>query len=51
MYNAKSSKRYLTTIALVLLFAIVGSLGAVLLRTAKVAEANASIIDLRRSLP
>jgi hypothetical protein len=51
IYNPKSSKRYLTTIALVLLFAIIGSLGAVLLRTAKVAEASAAIVDLRRSLP
>jgi len=50
-YNSKSSRRHLTTIALVLLFAIVGSLGAVLLRTARVAEASAAIVDLRRSLP
>lgn len=50
-YNSKSSRRHLTTIALVLLFAIVGSLGAVLLRTANVAEASAAVVDLRRSLP
>ena len=41
--------RWIATAVLVL--AIVGSLGAILLRSGTAAEADASIVDLRKSLP
>ena len=47
----KSSKRHLTAAVVVLVLAIIGSLGAILLRSGAAAQADASIVDLRKSLP
>ena len=51
IYESSSSKRYFLTAVVVLVLAIIGSLGAILLRSGAAAEADASIVDLRRSLP
>jgi hypothetical protein len=52
IYESSSPKRHLTAAAVaVLILAIVGSLGAILLRSGTAAEADASIVDLRKSLP
>lgn len=51
VHNSSSSKRYLTTTVVVLILAIVGSLGAILVRSGAAAQGDASIVDLRRSLP
>ena len=47
----ESSKRHLTAAAVVLVLAIIGSLGAILLRSGAAAQADASIVEMRRSLP
>jgi hypothetical protein len=47
----KSSKRHLTAAVVVLVLAIIGSLGAILLRSGAAAQADASIVELRKSLP
>lgn len=49
--KSSSSKRHLTTAVVVLALAIVGSLGAILLRSSAVARADATVFDLKRSLP
>ena len=48
--KSPSSKRHLTTAVVVLALAIVGSLGAILLRTSAAARADSIIVDLNRSL-
>jgi hypothetical protein len=45
-----SSRRYLTTAVAVLAFAIVGALSAILIRSGAPAQADVSIMDLRKSL-
>lgn len=49
--KSSSSKRHLTTAVIVLALAIVGSLGAILLRSSAVARADSMVVDLRKSLP
>jgi len=49
--SSSSSRRYLTIAVVVLVIAIVGSLGAIILRSGAATEADASIVELRRSLP
>jgi hypothetical protein len=49
--KSSSSKRHLTTTVVVLALAIVGSLGAILLRTSAVARADSIVVELKRSLP
>jgi hypothetical protein len=51
VHNSPASKRYLTTTVIVLVLGIIGSLGAILLRSDAAAQADAAIVDLRRSLP
>jgi hypothetical protein len=49
--SSSASKRHLTIAVVVLVLAIIGSLGAILLRSGTAAQADASIVDLRKSLP
>lgn len=49
--KSSTSKRHLTTAVVVLTLAIVGSLGAILLRTSAAARADSIVVELKRSLP
>ena len=49
--SSSSSARYLTTAVVALVLAIIGSLGAILLRSSAAAQADVSIVDLRKTLP
>jgi hypothetical protein len=49
--KSSTSKRHLATAVVVLALAIVGSLGAILLRTSAAARADSIVVELKRSLP
>jgi hypothetical protein len=51
IHKSSTSKRHLTTAVIVLVLAIIGSLGAILVRSVAAAQADSTIVDLRKSLP
>ena len=50
-YNSPSSVRHLATAVVILVLAIVGSLGAIFVRGGAAVQADVSIMDLKKSLP